>query len=73
MLGLGRDYLVDWQVYRHLLADRELMAELAAVTARVSELCALAGGIVDPPLRVLDVALWITAPAELRRRGGRGN
>jgi hypothetical protein len=68
VLGLGQYYLVDWKVYRHLLADRKLMGDLGAVTARASELSKRSGGIADPPLRVLDVLLWMTAPADLRRR-----
>jgi hypothetical protein len=71
VLGLGQYYLVDWKVYRHLLSDQELMAELGAVTARASELSDRPDGIADPPLRVLDVLLWMTAPADLRRRRGR--
>jgi hypothetical protein len=47
------------------------MAELGAVTARASELSDRPDGIADPPLRVLDVLLWMTAPADLRRRRGR--
>ena len=68
VLGLGQSYLVDWKVYRHLLADRELMTQLRAVTARASELSKRTDGIGDPPLRVLDVLLWMTASADLRRR-----
>lgn len=71
VLGLGQDYLVDWKVYRHLLADLGLMAELSAVAARASEPSKRPGGIVDPPLRVLDVLLWMTAPADIRWRRGR--
>lgn len=71
VLGLGELYLVDWMVYRHLLARQELMAELSMVTARASELSDSTDGISDPPLRVLDVLLWMTAPADLRRRRGK--
>jgi hypothetical protein len=68
VLGLGKSYLIDWQVYRHLLVDQEVMGELGAVTAQAAELSDRPDGIPDPPLRILDVLLWMTAPADLRRR-----
>lgn len=71
VLGLGKSYLVDWQVYRHFLADADLMGELRSVTAQASALPNCGEPIADPPLRVLDVLLWLTAPADLRRRRGR--
>ena len=71
LLGLGRSYLVDWQVYRHLVADRELMAAVEAKAARGAQLLDQTDGLRDPPLRLLDALLWMTAPGELRRRGRR--
>ena len=38
VLGLGQVLPGRLEVYRHLLADRELMAELSSVAARASEL-----------------------------------
>ena len=67
VLGGGTDYLVDWEMYRHLLRDRDLAAGLTNV---VSQAHALPGDITidDPPIRVLDIVLWMTAPTEVRRR-----
>jgi len=71
VLGLGKSYRIDWQVYRDLLADQALMSKLTSVTAQALELSDRSAGIADPPLRALDVLLWMTAPAALRRRRGR--
>ena len=62
LLGLGRSYFTDWAVYRHLLHDDNLAPALndALDKARQER-----GAVIpDPPLRVLDVVLWATAPAK---------
>ena len=71
LLGLGKSYLIDWQVYRHLLSDHELMAAVEAKAAQAAQLLDQPDGLGDPPLRLLDALLWVTAPVELRRRGRR--
>ena len=66
LLRLGKSYVVDWKVYRHLLADQELMARLLEVVELAYHRSGIA--ILDPPLRVLDVLLWRSVPSDLRRR-----
>ena len=65
LLGLGRSYLTDWAVYRHLLQDDDLALALNDALDKAQQQRAAA--IPDPPLRVLDVVLWATAPAEMRQ------
>lgn len=66
LLGLGMDFRTDWAVYRALLRDTQLRDRLQRVTAEAG--AALDRPITDPPLRVLDVLLWMTAPRDLRPR-----
>jgi len=69
-LRLGKSYLLAWNVYKTLLQDDEVLQK---VHARVEK--AQAGGefkISDPPLRILDVLLWMTADASMRPRRGSG-
>lgn len=68
MLGLGRDYLLDWRVYQEVLRQPDLMSRLQDLTEQAGALLHRPGGITDPPLRVLDVLLWKAAPAGVRRR-----
>jgi hypothetical protein len=60
MLGIGRDYRTDWQVYRELIGDRQIRISL---DTRIDEARAYRDGVAipDPPLRVLDVVLWMSA------------
>lgn len=67
-LGIGAHYLVDWKVYQHLLADQKLRVALRQQVAEAETLLAPTRKIHDPLLRVLDVLLWMTTPADLRRR-----
>ena len=71
LLGLGKSYLIDWQVYRHLLSDHELMAAVETKAAQAAQLLDQPDGLGDPPLRLLDALLWMTTPSNLRRRRGR--
>lgn len=73
----GTDYLADWHMYRHLLRDPDLSGALADIADQARALAeiadqarALPGNVTidDPPIRILDVVLWMTAPADLRRR-----
>lgn len=66
LLGLGRSYLTAWAVYRELLRDGDLQLLLKDSTAKAAH--ELGAPITDPPLRILDVVLWTTAPAEMRQR-----
>jgi hypothetical protein len=71
LLQLGNDYLTDWLVYRHLLADSQVRSGLEAAVGLAAN-GEKAVVVADPLLRVLDVLLWMTAPPEMRpRRRGR--
>ena len=45
----GGRYRADWEIYRSLMRDEEVRALLHELV------------VPDPPLRVLDVALWTKA------------
>jgi hypothetical protein len=66
LLGFGKNHLIDWVVYQHLLIDRQVSGRLARVTQAADNL--LGHPITDPPLRVLDVVLWATAPSTIRQK-----
>ena len=65
-LKLGVDWLTDWQVYRYLMSTESIVNELRDLERQArpdgssSEL--------DPPLRILDVLLWMSSPKPRRRR-----
>lgn len=63
-LGLGRDFRVDWHVFREILERKRLRRRIDAVVSEASGDGAVE--ISDPPLRVLDVVLWMTAPRVTR-------
>ncbi|GAA2745327.1 hypothetical protein GCM10009868_26390 [Terrabacter aerolatus] len=61
LLGLlpKGDYQVDWQVFRHLMADSEILDAIAMATGAATEGTDGSVLVVDQePLRVLDAALW---------------
>jgi len=66
LLGLSRhsNYEVDWQVYRALIGDHQLIAALQAAR---DEAATTPGVHIDMfPLRWLDVVLWMHAKSEAR-------
>lgn len=69
-LELGKSWLIDWKVFQHLLNDSSLEDMLAKRLLDANEISGSVA-ITDPPLRVLDVLLWMTATPEMRRRTGR--
>ncbi|WP_092615717.1 DUF6308 family protein [Jiangella sp. DSM 45060] len=56
LLGVGEDRRVDWLVYQHLVTDTEVRRLLEKVTA---ESAVREADLLDPPLRILDVVLWM--------------
>jgi hypothetical protein len=61
LLGLlpKGDYQVDWQVFRHLTRDREVLDAIAAACEATTQSAEGATLVIDQePLRVLDAALW---------------
>ncbi|WP_147375562.1 DUF6308 family protein [Jiangella rhizosphaerae] len=56
LLGVGQDRRVDWLVYQHLITDGEVQARLKEVT---QESAIRESDLLDPPLRILDVVLWM--------------
>jgi hypothetical protein len=69
-LRLGKDYLVDWQVYKTLLQDTGLVTQLRELVDEAQS--GTTFQITDPVLRILDVLLWMTADASMRPRSGSG-
>ncbi|EFG77967.1 hypothetical protein HMPREF0591_2096 [Mycobacterium parascrofulaceum ATCC BAA-614] len=59
-LGAGKDRLTDWQVYKHLMKTGPIVERLHQLER---EVCARSGVLaLDPPLRILDVLLWMSTP-----------
>nr|WP_246400410.1 DUF6308 family protein [Jiangella mangrovi] len=56
LLGVGQDRRVDWLVYQHLMTDDEVQGLLREVTR---ESAIRESDLLDPPLRILDVVLWM--------------
>lgn len=62
LLGLGRNYQVDWQIFRRIIQENEIRERLD----RLTDAAAAAGADVGHPnrrLRHLDVLLWMHARA----------
>ena len=57
-----RDYGIDWQVFRYLVEDDELMAKLRDVVDRAAKVEGVSIGDPNGMLRHLDVALWTYGP-----------
>src|SRR4051812_29206016 len=60
-LKLGHDALLDWAAYRQIMTNAEVQQALAALVAQAGE-GSEAVQILDPPLKVLDAALWMSTP-----------
>lgn len=58
LLGVGQDRRVDWLVYQHLITDGDVQRRLKEVT---QESAIRESDLLDPPLRILDVVLWMHA------------
>lgn len=56
LLGVGEDRRIDWLVYRHLITDPDVRRQLEKVT---EESAIREDDLYDPPLRILDVVLWM--------------
>ncbi|WP_157988003.1 DUF6308 family protein [Jiangella endophytica] len=56
LLGVGQDRRVDWLVYQHLITDADVRRQLEKVT---QESAIRESDLHDPPLRILDVVLWM--------------
>ncbi|WP_053205309.1 DUF6308 family protein [Jiangella muralis] len=56
LLGVGEDRRVDWLVYQHLVTDTEVRRLLEKV---IAESAVRESDLLDPPLRILDVVLWM--------------
>ncbi|MDX6323428.1 MAG: hypothetical protein QOF52_3286 [Propionibacteriaceae bacterium] len=61
-LHVGRDYWVDWAVYRHLIGNTGIQEKLQALTHLARTNNARHVEISDPPLKVLDALLWMSSP-----------
>jgi hypothetical protein len=63
MLGIRPpyDHRLDWKIYRELVRDDEIADLLLAATATARTPSGTPVQISDPPLRILDVALWTKA------------
>lgn len=63
LLGIKKpySYRLDWQLYRELIRDSEVVGLLSAATSEATAPIGAPVGIADPLLRVLDVALWTHA------------
>jgi hypothetical protein len=63
LLGMGpsHGYRLQWLVYRELLRDVELMGLLGQATSGATTPGGALVTIIDPPLRIFDVALWMHA------------
>jgi hypothetical protein len=64
LLGLlpKGSYQVDWQVYRHLVADAEVLEAIDRATFAATLDIDSADVVLDEqPLRILDAALWMSA------------
>jgi hypothetical protein len=59
-LRLGTNPVIDWLAYKHLLADQVIQERLRSLTAEVIEQGSPGFVILDPPLKVLDVLLWMS-------------
>ena len=64
-----KSYAADWQVYRGLLEDDHLMAQLRSAVDAATREPGVRVGDPNALLRHLDVALWMHAE-QLRRASG---
>lgn len=56
-LGLGRDFRLDWQVFRHLIQDPDIRGRIDQVADDAAATCSDVRHA--PRLRQLDVLLWM--------------
>ncbi len=63
-LGLGQNYQVDWQVFRHIIQDDKIRTRIDDLADQAAALGADIGSP-NRRLRLLDASLWMHA-----RRGG---
>lgn len=59
-LRLGTSPVTDWAAYKHLITDQAIQDGLKKVTHEVTNHSSEGLEIVDPPLKVLDVLLWMS-------------
>ena len=63
-LGIGHDWLTDWLVYKHLMRMDAIVDGLRRLEGQART--ASAAPSLDPPLRILDVLLWMSTPEKRR-------
>ena len=61
VLGMAVHWWTDWLVYQQLISNESVLTELGRLIAGASSLGSADAAIDDPPLRVMDVALWMYA------------
>lgn len=64
-LKLGVERLTDWQVYRHLMSTDSIVSDLRDLERQARPQGSAFE--LDPPLRILDVLLWMSSPKPRRR------
>lgn len=64
-LRLGTHLVVDWAVYKHAMTDSVVLDGLGTLTGEVAD---HGDGVVilDPPLKILDVLLWMSTMEKLQ-------
>ena len=58
-LDIGKHWRTDWQVYRHLMKTDSIVDRLHQLEREVR---GTGASPLDPPLRILDVLLWMSTP-----------
>jgi hypothetical protein len=63
LLGLSafKNYQVDWQVFRHLMRDQQIVAAIDAMLVAVEATHTDRLVLDQPHLRLLDAAIWTYA------------
>ena len=61
LLGIGKNYEVDWQVYRRLLQDDDIRRSLDQIVDNAAAIPGVDVGSPTARLRHLDVVLWMHA------------
>lgn len=61
LLGIGKNYEVDWQVYRRLLQDDDIRSSLNQIVDKAAAIPGVDIGSPTARLRHLDVVLWMHA------------